>query len=82
MAEEVSSQTKSRAYLRVMTQGVAVSLGVAPQAVGRVYGDKFCMREAFSVLDRAKIDIGCESTVRADLTSAKAKVKTRIKILL
>ena len=81
-AEEVSSQTKSRAYLRVMTHDVAVSLGVGPHAMGRVYGDEFYMREAVRVLDRAKVEVGRETTVRNDLPFAEGKVKARIKVLL
>jgi hypothetical protein len=52
----------------------------APHALGRVYGDENHMREAARMLDRAKMDLGCESTVRRDLPVAEDKVKALIKI--
>ena len=81
-AEALSSETEPRRAVRIMAHAVGVALGVAPHALGRVYGDKFHMREAVRVLDRAKIDLGCESTVRVDLPIAEAKVKARVKILV
>jgi hypothetical protein len=61
-AEELSSQTKLYVDLRIMTHAVAV----VPYAVGCVHGNEFHMREATRVLDRAKVEVNRETTVRTD----------------
>ena len=40
------------------------------------------MRKATRVLDRAKVEVGRETTVRNDLPFAEGKVKARIKVLI
>jgi hypothetical protein len=64
---------KPRLDLRIMTHWVAVGLGVAPHNMGRVYGDEFYMREAVRVLDRAKVEVGRETTVGNDLPIAEVQ---------
>ena len=72
-AEALSSETEPRRAVRIMAHAVGVALGVAPHALGRVYGDKFHMREAVRVLDRAKVEVDREGTVRNDLTFAEVQ---------